>query len=243
MYQEFFARSPIPTGICRYVGMKRSYQLPFLLVFLLIFHSAFAYYPIRKETVSLTELIETMKTNGIDSEEKFARAFGSVKSDKPVEQKISTRYVYSTRWGWLDVKHIAAAMYQTGKWYLTGKDVWNLGTMNELYQKYKKEDSAFSYEDFTSNMLGIYFESVYIEEDANEKKSFEQNFSDYMKALGVVDNPLEIAPNAKAIPLDYDLDTSKIPHNCTAVPFYTTEKQTTELDSKILIYRKLLTGY
>src|SRR5262249_48913961 len=115
------------------------------------------------------------------------------------------RYLYSRRWGWIDMKHFSAAAYYSGKWYVPAASVLGKGRDVEKKQAEKGDDSAYSYEDLPSNLLGAYFGSKYSSSGSHTKtgdklNSFQEKLVSFLVDLDVVSNPLATAPNAKQVP-------------------------------------------
>lgn len=108
------------------------------------------------------------------------------------------RYLYSPKWGWIDMKHFLAAAHYTMK----SKMSWAVllkGEMTEIEQVETNPHSSFSYEDLISNSLGAYFPS-YLKEKQIEGQTEQEVLIQFLEEIGAVDNPLNVAPNRDLIP-------------------------------------------
>jgi RHS repeat-associated protein len=158
----------------------------------------------------------------------------------------SARYLYSKRWGWIDLKHFSAAAYHSDKWYIPSQIVLWRGKRIERNQaeKESERESAYSYEDLPSNLLGAYFGEDYSSSGSYTKTGFELNsfqkkLVSFLVDLEVVSDPLAIAPNAKDIP-KYEGKSNRVistPKNAISTPIFTVEPlnlERGELDFNIL---------
>lgn len=157
----------------------------------------------------------------------------------------SPRYLYSKRWGWIDLKHFSAAAYHSDKWYIPSQIVLSRGKAIEAEQakKESEKDSAYSYEDLPSNLLGAYFGEDYSSSGSYTKTGFELNsfqkkLVSFLVDLEVVSDPLAVAPNAKDIPKYGESNrVISMPQNAISTPIVTVEPlnlERGELDFNIL---------
>ena len=199
------------------------------------------YYPIKKETAGLTEYLLFFKTKNISNSSEFFALYGEGPSK--TKNLIFRRYLYSPKWGWIDMRHFAAAANYSEKWYLSGHDVLTFGELKEWKQSLKGEDegSAYNYEDFVSNLLGVYFGTQY---SRDKMKTYAGNLEAYLKRLGFVEDPLAVAPNAGDIPEGDSLKPGEIEKSYDYNPRHTkfNEKDLNALDRKIMKYRKKYLG-
>jgi hypothetical protein len=145
------------------------------------------------------------------------------------------RYLYSKKWGWVDMRHFSAATYTTDYTVISAANVLKKGEEHEAEtEKLPNTDperaSSWDYEDLVSNLLGTYFET-FLESDKATGKDVVDNLSIYLKDLGFVDNPLSVAPNKNQLAADHGVETNVV--NYTYIPKFTTEKRDGILDKKI----------
>lgn len=138
--------------------------------------------------------------------------------------------IYSKKWGWVDLSHLAVAAYQTDHFYLTKGDGL-LNMENHENKDYRTNPSAFNYEDLVSNLIGVHFET-YLESSQAKGKDFITNLTEYLTELGFVDNVYE-APNIATTPETHHNKTDN-PKNHTYTPMYVTEKRDGKLDKEII---------
>jgi|GEM_PF-5935726 len=106
------------------------------------------------------------------------------------------RYLYSPKWGWLDLTHFTAGAEYSSRWYLTTDMVLWRGALLENQQERAGNTSSWSYEDLPSNMMGAFF-SRYLKK--SQSRDLVQSLRAYLLALGFVDDPM-IAPNLPQLP-------------------------------------------
>ncbi|MBI2605685.1 MAG: hypothetical protein HYW49_06355 [Deltaproteobacteria bacterium] len=215
-------------------------SLFFSIAWLFLFASSLALgrvsYPIRKETAGLTEYLFLLKTKKISSSSEFFALYGEGPSK--AKSPVGRRYLYSFKWGWIDMRHFSAAAYYGEKWYLSGHGILTFGEFKEWRQSQNNSgNSAYNYEDFVSNLLGVFFGTRY---EYDKKKSYVANLGAYLEKLGFVDDPLTIAPNADQVPEDYSLKPGEIEKSHDYNPRHAkfNEKDLNALDRKIMKYRK-----
>jgi hypothetical protein len=85
------------------------------------------------------------------------------------------------------MKHFSAAAKYTDYMILTGNKVLGRGEGIEREQQQNGSGSAYSYEDFPSNILGVYFEDG-LEDD----RTTEVEFDELAKELGIEEKTLTI---------------------------------------------------
>ncbi len=191
--------------------------------------------PSRDEVASLSALIKMLKSNDVqdlgDLLEQFGGApttFGA--SGASGGRNITMRYVYSKRWGWLDLRHLAAGAWFTDNWLISGHMVLSRGEDNEV----TGGNSSFDFEDLPSNLIGVYFET-YLESDAAQGKTVVEALQSYLADLGVVENPFDVAPNADQLKeTTKSADTG--PKNTSYDPVFTTERRDKPIDRIIESY-------
>jgi hypothetical protein len=118
------------------------------------------------------------------------------------KSKIGYRYVYSPRWGWLDLLHFSAGAWTTSLspvrdstlGYPVGYRVLKQGEQNERTQQAAGEWSRWDYEDLMSNLMGVFFLEWLDTLSWFDKRDFPQKLQDYLAALGFSDDA-STAPN------------------------------------------------
>jgi hypothetical protein len=143
------------------------------------------------------------------------------------------RYLYSSKWGWVDMKHFSAAASQASSWWFSPERAVDLGEANELIQEKTGSASAWDYEDLTSNLLGAAF-YTYLQTDEAQNKPFSTNLNDFLDDLGFTDYP-KTAENYNKIP-DTQNDKAMGPLNYTYEPSYApnSDKRTSKMDEFVL---------
>ena len=178
-----------------------------------------------QSAMSLSEYIEQLKNLKVQT----LSAFNRVHPDQ-----VQKMYLYSKKWGWLDMKHFSRSAEATDYPFFTGHGVLGLGETYEVAQQLEIADvtSAWDYEDLTSNLIGVYFET-YLESDEAKGKDFLTNLENYLRELGFDTNPTTDAPNWQQMPADMHTE-SELPTKRNYDPSHTTEERTSDLDKKIL---------
>ena len=179
--------------------------------------------PTRVEAGGVSAFIKHLRSAGVRNKKDLAAFFKGLtgKSFSKNRGGATIRYLYSPRWGWLDMKHFSAAAYYSGKWYgweivlLKGEEV-------ERKQEGNEPASAWSYEDLPSNFLGVYF-MAFLKGSSASNKSLAENLKSFLQQLGYVEKPLDVAPNAGVL-------SSLTPKNRYYTPLFTTEYLRTKLD-------------
>lgn len=127
----------------------------------------------------------------------------------------SSRYIYTSDAGWLDMRHFFAASDKTSSG-LSVEATLSLGELVEQYQDYKKQGSAWSYEDLQSNLQGANFGEEF---DGLEGEDFYKALENRLNELGA--GTIEDAPNKNDIPEDKSRAHGEVPQNKTYTPIYT----------------------
>jgi len=147
--------------------------------------------------------------------------------------KAQPRYLYSSKWGWIDMRHFSSGAALTDNPLLTGHSILSHGENNELEQELANDPSAWDYEDLISNLLGVYFET-YLESDVAKGKDLITNLQNYLSELGFVESPLTEKPLENTILPNNHGDTGE--QNYTYTPKYAKYERNGELDNKIMTY-------
>lgn len=118
--------------------------------------------------------------------------------DKNPQNNIK-RYVYTTKWGWVDMGHVIGMLYHmhTNRF---GEDIGFMGVdLYEIVQLLNPGNySGYSYEDLPSNAIGVAFYNLLFPRIKNGDLSWKQAISQMFNSLGAVD-PSE-APNYEYLP-------------------------------------------
>lgn len=232
--------------------------------------------PILPNIVSLTNLINKLNQINVKSSYDLVSYYGGrilpgPYNDAPNKGILKERYVYSISWGWIDMKHFANTGYIADRYLIRNKRSLKEGEDVERRQQTQLDlinngnsgipgmaTSAWSYEDLVSNALGIYFAQEYWE---NYDGTFTQALNAFFTDIGVVNNPLQVAPNINdilptpGIPI---LDANGSPvlnangspslrmkqpiQNFTYVPMYNTHRRERGVNKKIVDFIEKLTG-
>jgi hypothetical protein len=175
--------------------------------------------PVRPNVTGLLNYITTLSKQGVSSLSSLRTVYSNSTSamygnSSNSDQTRKQRYLYSKRWGWVDMKHFSAAADVTDYAFITAGMTLKRGESVEKNQLNKKSLSAYSYEDLTSNLLGIYFEEwlendktsfgevVKLREELGIKKLslFQTKVYKYLNELGFMNDP-ENAKDYKNIPM------------------------------------------
>jgi RHS repeat-associated protein len=207
--------------------------------------SSDAAYPEIKQVGSLSALMDLIKSNNISSLEALFNFFGkgsgseSDESDSDKKTKPSTvKYIYSERWGWIDLKHFSAAAMHTDNLFFGAGFVLRRGEKIERQQESQGNTSAWSFEDLPSNLLGVYFESFL--ESSSAEGGFQGKLNTFFKLVGVV-NDYQNAPNYSDIEA-YEKGQVPIPKNYSYSPMFALVPLHTEIDKHIKIFLTVLRG-
>jgi hypothetical protein len=194
--------------------------------------------PIKPSATSLSGLIKVLNSKDVKSLADLISWYGGIEPPGPNDNVksngwLTERYVYSKSWGWIDMRHFSAAAYGTDLLLASSDDILENGEKTEAGQEQAGYPSAWSYEDLVSNALGVYFESYLEDYDGTTLEALESFF----KEIGVVENPLEAAPNE--LPEE---ETTSPPQNTTYKPKYATHKREKGLNAKIVKFIEEFTG-
>lgn len=194
--------------------------------------------PVKPEVTSLSGLIKVLSSKDVKSLADLVSWYGGIEPPGPMNNVkaqgwLTERYVYSKSWGWIDMRHFSAAAYGTDLLLATKNDILKQGEKTEVGQEQAGYPSAWSYEDLVSNALGVYFETYLEEFDGTVLEALESFF----KEIGVVENPLEAAPNK--LP---EVERDSPPQNTTYQPKYATHKREKGLNAKIVKFIENFTG-
>jgi hypothetical protein len=188
--------------------------------------------------------IAALKLITVNDLNQFKNAHGTMYGGIPYNNssdggKMKERYLYSPKWGWIDMKHFSSAALETNKWYKSASFVLGQGEGVEDRQENgefpnsrpESKASAYDYEDLVSNLLGVGFEA-YLETDAAADKDLVENLTNYLTALGFGD-PTQ-APNYATLPQNHDGDTNV--QNTTYDPSYAPQsgQRTNAVDQLVL---------
>jgi len=190
--------------------------------------------PTKPRVSSLTNLLKALNSKDIKSLKDMIAWYGGINAKiYSVESKgeIKGRYVYSTSWGWIDMKHFSAAAYSRSRLLLTAKFVLKEGEHTEKEQEEKGNRSAWSYEDLVSNALGTYFQEYASDYDGSLVEALES----FLCSIGVVDNPIEVSP----IELP-DVERENPPQNKSYNPRFTIGKRNSKTSLAIIEFIKRL---
>lgn len=179
-------------------------------------------YPTINQVGSLSVFMNSISRNGITSLEALVNFIGGGNasesdesdSDKNVGHS-AIRYLYSKRWGWIDIKHFSNAAVWADNIFIGAGFVLRQGENLEKRQEKNETGSAWSFEDLPSNLLGVIFES-YLE---SGNTNFEEKLSKFFTEIGVIDDYYN-APNFLDIP-GYQMKTVPVPQNKTYAPQFT----------------------
>jgi RHS repeat-associated protein len=190
--------------------------------------------PTKPRVSSLTNLLKALNSKDIKSLKDMIAWYGGVNAKiYSVKGKgsLNERYVYSTTWGWIDMRHFSAAAYVTDKPFVSAKDLLKKGEATEKEQEEKGNRSAWSYEDLVSNALGAYFQEYASNYDGSVVEALES----FLCSIGVVDNPIEVSPNK--LP---DVERENPPQNKSYNPMFTIGKRNSKTSLAIIGFIKRL---
>jgi hypothetical protein len=143
-------------------------------------HASVAATPEKGKAVSLRSAISDCKAHRITTLTELME-----RHKRAREQGEPLRYLYSPKWGWLDLAHFSLGAYLYSYFGSLGLELFS-----SYYEKTQAKASQYSYEDLPSNAMGAFF-SVEV------KKPLCESLKSYLTDLGFVENPLQEAPNGK----------------------------------------------
>ena len=166
--------------------------------------------PTQANSVGLSGFLSMVRREGVGSVTDLFLFYGGIGPIRKMSMSIVEtpidpnyeRYVYSENVGWIDMKHFAGMGTYSN--IFGAESALNKGEADERSQQGGGNASAWTYEDLKSNALGIYFSSVYLESEAAEGKSFEENLNAFLSGMGVVENPFNGSPNGGSLPDTHD---------------------------------------
>ncbi|MBD78553.1 MAG: hypothetical protein CL840_06515 [Crocinitomicaceae bacterium] len=206
--------------------------------------------PTIKGTTGVSALIKTLNDNNVHDLASFEHFYrGNFNKSGSVNSEAGTsRYIYSKRWGWADMKHFSFFANKSDWTILTQQYMLDYGEGHERKSEKTEPSSAWDYEDLPSNLLGVYFEQwledkggMTKEEKAKMKENGDNEFTyrlrQYLTELGYSDKPLEDKPKDNTLPSNehYEIDKSK---NKGYTPKYTSEKRDKKADKKVKKFAK-----
>jgi hypothetical protein len=199
--------------------------------------------PIKPGASNRSKLMAALKASNTSNLDQLAYFFGGVapmgvtkSTGNKDDASEANRYLYSKRWGWIDMRHFSSAAAGANGLFVTSKAVLEHGEKVEENQV--GTTSGYSYEDLTSNLLGVFFES-WLEQPVNAtEKTLVGNLNKFLGLLEVVDDPAQ-APNYKDLPDSQEEadaksnDLKQVPQNFTYSPRYLLKAASTSFDIKV----------
>jgi RHS repeat-associated protein len=206
-------------------------------------------------------LVRTVRCMNCDFLSKMHKFYGGQsntivthRSARSVGDSDVGRYLYSDRWGWIDMKHFFSAANLTDYLVFSGDFALEYGEDVERKQEKAGVPSGYDYEDLKSNLLGVYFEKyledfnstrMSDEEEADLKDNYGGNWGAYalkkfLTEIGVVED-ITVAPNYydKNFPADHDAP-STWQTNKTYDPVHTDpDKNPRDHEIDLLILKRL----
>ena len=141
-------------------------------------------------------------------------------------------FLYSERWGFIDLKHFSKSAAWTNEWFITVDMVLDKGEKVEFKQWSIYHPSAFSEEDLTSNLLGAYFADVFLSSEWATGESMGENLVIFFTMLEASENPkLDCQCTLFDIPKDH---TNELKRNHTYLPQTSYKPLDREIDKSIL---------
>jgi RHS repeat-associated protein len=196
--------------------------------------------PTKAGKVGLYDLVNVLNQKSISSYTEFFNAFGGHLGTSLLGENNGEfdkdRYIYSAKWGWVDMRHFSWGAWRASMIIQSAEGV--LEDLEDHERSNEDPESTFDYEDLVSNLLGVYFVK-YMQENAHDNKTFTDNLKSYLEQLGFVNNPEVLAPNYDKL-LSKSKYPGKHPENRTYNPLYkypNAEKMYNPLDRKILNFK------
>jgi hypothetical protein len=115
--------------------------------------------PTKAGAIGLNALIKKLNDKGVSSLEDFYGFYDMHIAPASNNYQDSYRYLWSNRWGWIDLKHSAAAANTADYLFVSGDLVLERGESNERQQSEHNDPSGYDYEDLVSNLIGVFFEN------------------------------------------------------------------------------------
>jgi RHS repeat-associated protein len=187
------------------------------------------------------------KTRGIESYVELSAYFGSNYFGLDNGTGNSKRYLYSKKWGWIDLKHVAAAaqsadITSTQIALRLGEDVENRQENKEWPNNNKNsEKSAWDYEDLVSNLIGVGFQK-YMQTPAAKGKDILTNLENYLTDLGFTSDPNEVGSDGASpmskLSQDYNSETHDPNYTYDPVDTLDKDKRNNTTDKSVLEIQK-----
>lgn len=192
--------------------------------------------PTKDKVSGVTDLVGGLNKNNVDDFESLKKVWDKslvIPGSSSGKATINNRYLYSRKWGWIDMKHVSTAAYQANGLLTSTNGALSKGETNEELQDATDDVSEWSYEDLTSNLIGVGFET-FMESYQATGKTFTENLELYLKELGFSEDPTT-APNFDQL-AEKGGNTKSGPENQTYNPLYApdSDKRTTNADKLVL---------
>jgi RHS repeat-associated protein len=145
--------------------------------------------PSQNQAVSLNDYIPRLIIANVNTFEDLRKVHASERYRGLYESAgplSFVRYLYSEKWGWIDMLHFSESALKTSKdgVFSTLKS----GETLEVTQKLTAPASSFSYEDLVSNLIGASFAEY---NNNNNSKEFLVNLQDFLIGAGFNAQPTE----------------------------------------------------
>lgn len=147
--------------------------------------------PVSRQVVGVGDFHQYCLKKRIENLSQLSAKMGEVRT-----QHEKMRYLYSTKWGWLDLSHFsffASKANQLG-------DYASVYLGEFLEKNLNNVGSQWTYEDLPSNVIGAYFGTKFF--DPSQPKTsaeFCKTLDSFLGQLGFVEDPLGTAPNAETV--------------------------------------------
>jgi RHS repeat-associated protein len=206
--------------------------------------------PTRKGSIGVNALISVLNANHISSLEGLQHFYrGSFNYNQSRNSNAeSSRYLYSQKWGWVDMKHFSVNANQADNILIPQSYLLNRGEGLEQQQEKSEPSSAWDYEDLASNLLGVYFEEWLGDQGPMSDNEFDAMIKQgdnlftfqvrkYLNELGFSDKPLEDKPQNNVLPENENTEVDKSPKT-NYTPRYSTKSRSGEADKKLIKFAK-----
>jgi RHS repeat-associated protein len=188
--------------------------------------------------VGLNDLVNVLNQKDISDYTELFNQFGGAPGTSLAGSKNGEldkeRYVYSTKWGWIDMRHFSWGAWRSSLLICSAEGT--LEAMEDHERTSTDIASKFDYEDLVSNLLGVYF-MKYMQENEDESKTFIDNLKTFLEQIGVVNDPELWAPNYASIPQDFKSEVE--PQHRTYTPRFKHPwaPKNNDLDNNILAFK------
>jgi RHS repeat-associated protein len=171
--------------------------------------------PVKDGTTNLTKVSAALKKADVKDLDDLRSHYGSGYFGNDNGKGDTKKYLYSKKWGWIDMRHVSYSAAKIKSIFSIRSGVLSDGELLEYRQElgaipnHNPTDfdlpsvSAWDYEDLVSNIIGAGFES-YLETDGKGKTIVEA-LTSYLTDLGFNEEP-ENAPNYLSMPKNYTED-------------------------------------